>query len=100
MNQLDHTSSDHFSSSLSRVVFLFFIITQLIFVALFLLTGSPYSVLLLLLGFFLLYKTAFSVKNTVFLLCFYIIVFPDIVKIIPEQRYIISWLYISGIIIQ
>ena len=76
MNHWSTASQGMVSSSPLRAFFLFFLITQLGFLLLFSLTGSPYPILLVLIGFFLLFKIAFSVKNTLFLLCFYIIVLP------------------------
>ncbi|KPL16656.1 MAG: hypothetical protein AMJ92_12620 [candidate division Zixibacteria bacterium SM23_81] len=76
MNHWSIASQGMDSSSPSRAFFLFFLIAQLGFVLLFSLTGSPYPILLVLVGFFLLFKIAFSVKNTLFLVCFYIIVLP------------------------
>ncbi|KPL16982.1 MAG: hypothetical protein AMJ92_12270 [candidate division Zixibacteria bacterium SM23_81] len=73
MNHWSIASQGMDSSSPSRAFFLFFLIAQLGFVLLFSFTSSPYSILLVLVGLLLLFKIAFSVKNTLFLICFYII---------------------------
>ncbi len=77
MDSWSITSQSGISSSPARTFFLLFLFFQMGFFILFILGGSPYPILLILLGCYLLYKIAFSVQHTIFLVCFYIIVLPD-----------------------
>jgi len=78
-----------------------FALAQLGFFILFALTGSPYLILLIIAGFFLLYEIAFSVKSTLFMLSFYIIVFPAYGwgKNYPFLRVFVSYPAVTAIIL-
>jgi len=66
--------SDKITSEGAKLFFLLiFMQLGLLFLAFF---GSPYLIFLLIIGLFLLFRIAFSVKTTLFVLSFYIISFP------------------------
>jgi O-antigen ligase len=100
MNNWNIASNNGISSSLSGTFFLLFILAQLGFLLLFVLTGSPYPVLMVFFGCFLLYKIAFSVQHTVFLLSFYLIVFPDYGwgKNYPFFKFFVSYQVVTAFI--
>ena len=76
MKNPDILSQSDISIRPTRVFFLSFILTQLGFLVLFTVTDSPVLILLVMVGLFLLYRIAFSVKGALFFTSFYIVIFP------------------------
>jgi hypothetical protein len=76
MNLLNSAPGFAISTAPERLFFLLFALVQCALILLLAITGSPFIVIIAMASLLLLYKIAFSVKATLFLLSFYIIIFP------------------------